>query len=349
MNKVKIQNNIGYDSNTKLIDIVDNYALTLMKYCIENSISCEQKTMDIYCDVSYLKDIFKNEKNYTINGSGPSFLITFSHGCENTANINYIKYNKNINAINIFGSEGFLNYVSDIVNNLNSKFKKPCYIRWYMCSGDKVDWSIFKLDEKKLPITEMYPFLTKCTLQDYYFNFTKNESNILILIGPPGVGKTSFIKGYIEHFGGTTYTTNDMKVINDDKIYSDFFLNRGITNDRSLLIIEDADTILKSRESGNTLVSKFLNMGDGLISNKNKKIIFSTNLANIRDLDKALVRVGRCFDIINFTPLNLEQANILCKIFSLPELTEEKTQYTLTEVFNREINNSNDVRFGFNQ
>ncbi|MGJ3449112.1 hypothetical protein, partial [Enterobacter sp. PTB] len=63
-----------------------------------------------------------------------------------------------------------------------------------------------------------------------------------------------------------------------------------------------------SRNDGNKLISKFLNTADGILPNNKKKLIFTTNLPNIRDVDKALVRPGRCFDVLEIGYLNKEQA-----------------------------------------
>ena len=66
----------------------------------------------------------------------------------------------------------------------------------------------------------------------------------------------------------------------------------------NILLIEDADTYVKSRESGNELIKRFLNVADGISSDVNKKIVFSTNLPNIKDIDSALIRPGRCFEVL---------------------------------------------------
>jgi ATP-dependent 26S proteasome regulatory subunit len=59
------------------------------------------------------------------------------------------------------------------------------------------------------------------------------------------------------------------------------------------------------------MMHRFLNVGDGLVTTKGKKMIFSTNLPSIRDIDSALVRPGRCFDIVTFAPLEVSEAQAL--------------------------------------
>lgn len=60
-------------------------------------------------------------------------------------------------------------------------------------------------------------------------------------------------------------------------------------------MIEDADHLLKPRCDGNEHVHRFLTIADGVVRSQGRKIIFSTNLPNVGDLDDALIRPGRCF------------------------------------------------------
>ena len=118
------------------------------------------------------------------------------------------------------------------------------------------------------------------------------------------------------------------------------------------MIIEDCDLMLKARSDGNSLMHRFLNMSDGLVSTKSKKLIFSTNLPSVKNVDPALMRPGRCFDVIEFDKLNLEQAVKLANKFDL-EIDENKDSWTIAEVFNNTtftsdaIETSNKKSFGF--
>jgi hypothetical protein len=64
-------------------------------------------------------------------------------------------------------------------------------------------------------------------------------------------------------------------------------------------------------------------------------MIFSTNLPSIRDIDSALVRPGRCFDIVTFGELTKEDAVALADKLGV-ELKEVKEKYTLAEIFNQQ-------------
>jgi ATP-dependent 26S proteasome regulatory subunit len=92
------------------------------------------------------------------------------------------------------------------------------------------------------------------------------------------------------------------------------------------------------------MMHRFLNVGDGLVTTKGKKMIFSTNLPSIRDIDSALIRPGRCFDIVTFDQLDVAQANALAAKLNvkLPVRPrgKETDKYSIAEVFNEQTANA---------
>jgi SpoVK/Ycf46/Vps4 family AAA+-type ATPase len=123
-----------------------------------------------------------------------------------------------------------------------------------------------------------------------------------------------------------SYTT-DKNVIESDHIFIDLF-----SDSVNCLILEDIDFNLRARKEGNTAMYKLLAASDGLITNSNRKIIVSTNLENENRIDSAFIRPGRCFDILKFRPLDLEESNLLLGKWGITkELT--KDDYTLGELY----------------
>lgn len=214
-----------------------------------------------------------------------------------------------------------------------SKFQSiRCTIEWYYTAdGESVT---IKVANDLLPCQEMYPWM-KTPLHTYYKNFMDSNSSILLLLGPPGTGKTSWIKGLLYETKNNGIVTYDPEILKRDYVFANF-----ISGEANVMVIEDADVFLKSREGhGNDLMHKFLNIGSGLISSAKKKIIFSTNLSNIRDVDEALVRPGRCYDVMEFRNLTLDEAKILAAAKGIdfnPDLCNN--ELSVAEVFNQKTN-----------
>jgi len=78
-------------------------------------------------------------------------------------------------------------------------------------------------------------------------------------------------------------------------------------------VIEDADHLLKPRVDGNEHLHRFLTIADGVVRSQGRKIIFSTNLPNVGDLDDALIRPGRCFARIHVRALSSAEARTLAE------------------------------------
>jgi SpoVK/Ycf46/Vps4 family AAA+-type ATPase len=200
--------------------------------------------------------------------------------------------------------------------------------------GPRIHWAYGKHGETMtqqlnlVPLVKgAYPWL-KSSYEDYIDAFMKSSANILILIGPPGTGKTSFIRNMIARTSSQALLTYDPEIINNEQFFVSFMEGQS-----TFLVAEDCDTMLKSREDGNTMMHRFLNIADGLVSSSNKKLIFSTNLPTVRDIDTALIRPGRCFDVLEFRALNREEAKVVTTAHNL-EL-KDGNQFTLAELFNQ--------------
>lgn len=228
--------------------------------------------------------------------------------------------------LKIFSDQANINHIVKICSN---EFEVvECYIEWmYSSDGSSVD---IPLRPDKLPVSEMYPFLGEESLSDYYNRFMESDSSILLLIGPPGTGKTSFIRGLLQHRKTSAVVTYDAGILDKDYVFA-----RWIESDAAIMVLEDADTFLKSRKEGNTMMHKFLNVGDGLVTTKGKKLIFSTNLPSSKDIDPALVRPGRCFDILTFDNLTAEQAQQAADKLGV-KLVGDKDIWTVADIFHQQ-------------
>lgn len=235
----------------------------------------------------------------------------------------------------------------DVIDKLKDDIKKEfeeinCYINWIYDSH--MSTATVPIDSTLMPIEEMYPWLNGESLESYYQRYMESSASIMILYGPPGTGKTSFIRGLLSSTESSANVTYDEAILSKDSLFSDF-----IEGSSNVLVIEDADLFLSSRKDGNVMMHRFLNVGDGLVTVKGKKIIFSTNLPNIKDIDEALLRPGRCFSVVNFRELTTsESKKLAAKIKVEYNFTDDKETYSISEIFSGTRNSDNKkIKKGF--
>ena len=248
---------------------------------------------------------------------------------------------KSVNILCNYGKSSNWMHLTDYINNISTE-EKEITVRWVVDNQGR-SFEISSQFNQKMT-DSLYPFI-KEGVESYVDKFLNSPQPILILIGEPGGGKTSLIRYILTEMGKKAYVTFDENVMANDYVFGEFIDSVS----SGAFVVEDADTLLRSRQDNNKLMAKFLNVSDGLISLGDKKLIFTTNLPSTKDIDPALMRPGRCFDVVNFRKLTVDEANKVCSDFKLEKLTENKS-YTLAEIFNREEVDKEEIEsrgFGF--
>lgn len=303
----------------------------------ETTVLANRSTWAEWAEVFFVQSVY-----LTTQASASSGFIV------NRESDNYLTYSVNSNSTTVraFGDEDF---TSAVIAAVETKFDVvTSYVEWiYSSDGNSVN---VPLNRDRLPCEEMYPFLNGESLASYYDRYMDSNANILLLIGPPGTGKTTFIRGLLAHRNSSAIVTYDAGILEKDGFFARF-----IEDDTGVMVLEDSDAFLKSRSDGNTMMHRFLNVGDGLVTTKGKKMVFSTNLPSIRDIDSALVRPGRCFDIVTFDQLTLVEAQALADKLGVPlpakPRGKETEKYSIAEVFHAQSDNSakssNNRKVGF--
>lgn len=221
-----------------------------------------------------------------------------------------------------------------------ASFKKPSYkkvdVEWAIPGRGEIRYAEVEsvLDEEIVP--EAYPQIPN--LDEYIKAFLDGKEAVLILHGPPGTGKTRLIRHIIGEVGKRKEHSPRVLYSMDEKIFGDeSFFFRFLTYGFDALVLEDIDFNLKSRRSGNTFMYKLLGGSDGFIKVVGKKIIMSTNIPNISDMDEALMRPGRCFGVVTMRKLTRDEAQLFIEK-NRPEKLDKfnktrKDSFSLAELY----------------
>ncbi len=136
---------------------------------------------------------------------------------------------------------------------------------------------------------------------------TKSPSGRLaILEGPPGTGKTSFIRGLLNENLNIriVFLPSNMLSSLSGPTFIDLFLpdeddvkygsEEEAASKRTVIILEDADDALASRNPNEmSLMSNLLNLTDGILGAVADLYVIATTNTPIKDFDSALLRPGR--------------------------------------------------------
>jgi len=225
--------------------------------------------------------------------------------------------------------------VEAIVRDLESLGleKDPIEITKISISAGDVSTSEGRIDPNKLGRNSFYPFLGEgvegedVTMESYIHDYLADSAPVLILIGAPGTGKSTFTR--------TLAHTSKLKTVictDEGAVESGAVLSYVSKNSAGLLILEDVDNLLKSREAGNSFMSALLNESEGVCENE-IKIVITTNLTNIDKVDSALIRQGRTFDIVDFRNLTRDEAKVVADEEGLDISTLDGDSIPLADVF----------------
>lgn len=252
---------------------------------------------------------------------------------------------------------GTKNNVTELHKQLRLKLdnQKLSLIKWWFLGRHGEEVRDFYLPQDNLVIRpEYYPDMSDPHrfLADY---MASNES-ILLLAGPPGTGKTTLLRHMITEYKMCAHIIYDESLMSRDGPFQNFMFGdtdyrpsddeEGTDPQKDIMIIEDADTILASRErDSNKLMARFLNISDGLIKLPNKKLVFTTNLSDFdTSIDPALIRPGRCYGVVKMRELDLTEAQAAARVAGVP-IPFEKRTYPLAEIFKSKTSRVRKVGF----
>ena len=171
-----------------------------------------------------------------------------------------------------------------------------------------------------------------------------NEVGLYLFHGSHGSGKTTLIRNLIKKTNKKVifFSPNMAENLSDPNMIP--FLMK---HPNSIIIIEDAENVLKKRSSGGGQgVSNILNISDGILGDCLNFQIICTFNTDKNEVDDALLRKGRLIESYEFGKLSLEKTNKLLKHLGKPESDKG---LKLSDIYNTEENHYNieQKRVGF--
>ena len=216
----------------------------------------------------------------------------------------YAVYFASVNSVCVFARcyKDMGKFIDRFKDCLASYDEYSCHAKYYFVGSQGVSHNHISIDPGDFGniLPELYPNIDVELLLNDYQN---SDETILFLYGPPGVGKTTFLKYVMQKSG-----MNAFGYIKDEETMRHSALwPRLADSENNMIIFDDLDFDMGNRDrDGGGFVSNLLSFSDGLF-NKSTKIVITTN-QRVQDIDDALLRPGRCFDVLHLEPLTQEQA-----------------------------------------
>ena len=280
-------------------------------------------------EYNYSKSAYNTEKKFYSD----SVIITSSGNSRDSAFNIYCKSEFDLNKI-------FKIYLKHIDTEEETEVK--CFFESFFIKGNGIDKTtkVLTLKDVKDTSASYYPFMNT---KQMFEEFCTGKENILILTGPAGHGKTQLSNLLFKHLFQEPENIPYDKIEAIPELDEQFF-NVAYVKSTDILamdefwrtlqkelpdfvILDDLDYMLTKRESEvmtnddakkNAFLNQLLSYTDGVQKNKTKFII--TTNQHFDDVDSALLRKGRLFDILEFRILHNDEA---LKIWLEAELKEE--------------------------
>jgi len=187
---------------------------------------------------------------------------------------------------------------------------------------------------------EIHEIITKSLSED--------SNGIILLHGVKGSGKTTYIRHLTKAVKGKRiiYVSPDIA----ENISNPTFVSFFIKYPNSVIIIEDAENILKTRKAGgNQAVSNLLNLSDGLLGDALQVQIVCTFNSEINEIDEAIRRPGRLIAEYKFEKLTKDKAQKLTDKLYPDQGIKIENDITLAEIYNikkkKFLNEQNKIGF----
>ena len=223
--------------------------------------------------------------------------------------------------------------VAAVAREMRERFgqSRLATVEWWYQTRDGADYRNITMQPPPTVYDSFYPWLGEPVAR-FFARYLEDSASVLFIMGEPGTGKTSLLRHFIYENQLKAVITYEEKLLNSDEMFVNF-LSMG---DDAVMVIEDAESLVHAREEGGgaTLMTRFLNVSDGLVHMARRKIIFTTNQNDFRGVDPALIRAGRCFGAVKARPLSHEEACAAARDAGLPQPEDAGRPIVLADLFN---------------
>lgn len=168
-------------------------------------------------------------------------------------------------------------------------------------------------------------------VNDLIIDKLNTSKGIVLLHGAPGGGKSSYLKYLTGHLNKKViFVPPNMASSISDPSFITFLSD----NKNSVLVIEDAENVIKKRDGGgNQAISNLLNLSDGFLADVLNIGVVATFNCPVSDIDTALMRKGRMIAMYEFKELSVDRASKLSKKLGFGDVDKPMT---LADIYNQE-------------
>ena len=137
----------------------------------------------------------------------------------------------------------------------------------------------------------------------------KNSSGLVLLHGKPGTGKSTYIRYLINCLKKKVIFLPPAIAASLESAHMTSIL---VENPNAIFVIEDAEQLIKSRESGgNSSISMLLNLTDGILGESLGSLMICTFNTDLKNIDDALLRKGHLIASYKFEELAFKKLALL--------------------------------------